>query len=241
MSPAIGEYLVFEKIDGMWEFTAERWRDISSHAVKDKGFFAAALSGGKTPVGFYRHLSAVEGLEWDRTHLFLVDERFVPPENTESNYRMVRETLLDRIPIPSRNVHLMVTEISSLIASAERYEEELRAFFRLSEGGIPEFDLILLGIGEDGHTASLFPGTQALKEKNHLVVPVKLGAARHDRISFTLPVINNSRNVICLASGRRKRAVMRKLRRGYDRTLPASMIKPEKGKLIFVMDREAAG
>jgi 6-phosphogluconolactonase len=241
MSPCNVEYLVFEKTGDIWQFMAVKWREISSRAVGERGFLAAALSGGKTPVGFYRHLSSATGLEWSRTHLFFVDERFVPQDSTESNYRMLKETLFDRITAPSANVHPMVTEISSITVSAEKYEEELRAFFRLDEGGIPEFDLVLLGIGEDGHTASLFPATEALKEKRRLVVPVHLGPALHDRITLTLPVINSARNVFFLVSGRRKRVVMRKLRQGHDRTLPAAMVGPERGKLIFLMDRDAAG
>ena len=241
MSPGSVEYLVFEKTDDMWLFTAERWIEISFRAIKERGSFAAALSGGKTPVEFYRHLSGVAGLEWSRTHLFLVDERFVPPESSESNYGMLTETLVNRLPSPPGGVHPMVTETSSLIGSAVRYEEELKTFFRLPGGAVPEFDLILLGVGEDGHTASLFPGAEALKEKDRLVVPVNLGKVLHDRITLTLPVINNSWNVIFLVSGRRKRAVMRKLQKGYDRTLPASMVSPSRGKAVFLMDREAAG
>lgn len=241
MSPVNVEYQVFGKADDMWQYVAERWREISSHAAGEKGFFAAALSGGKTPVEFYRHLGGVEGLEWNATHIFLVDERFVPPGSAESNYGMLRETLLKRIPIPSGNVHPVLTETPSPGVSAERYEEELRTFFGLPEDGIPEFDLILLGIGEDGHTASLFSGTEALKEKRRLAVPVKLGTALHDRITLTLPVINNARNIFFIVSGRRKRVVMRKLRQGHDRTLPAAMVVPQRGKLIFLMDRDAAG
>ena len=117
----------------------------------------------------------------------------------------------------------------------------MKSFFHLPENGVPEFDIILLGLGEDGHTASLFPGTDALRETFCLVVPVKLGAALHDRITLTLPVINHSQNICFLVSGRRKLAVMRKLRHGYDMTLPAAMVKPERGTLTFLMDREAAG
>ncbi len=241
MRPEDAEYVVLGGTSDMWLFMAERWREISSRAADKKAFFVAALSGGKTPVGFYRHLSSVEGLEWGRTHLFLVDERFVPPESAESNYGMLRETLLSRIPLPSGNVHPMVTDISSIGASAKRYEEELRLFFELTEDGVPSFDLVLLGVGEDGHTASLFPGTEALREKRRLVIPVKLGAALHDRITLTLPVINSAQNIFFLVSGRRKRVVMRKLRQGHDRTLPAAMVVPERGKLFFLMDEEAAG
>lgn len=241
MSPGSSEYLVFETADTMWQFMADRWKEISSEAVEQRGYFTAALSGGKTPVGFYRRLSSVAGLEWNRTYLFLVDERFVPRENADSNYGMLTEILLNRISIPPGNVHPIVTGTSAPVTSAETYEGELRAFFRLPAGGIPEFDIIILGIGEDGHTASLFPGIRALKELDRLVVPIKLGAAIHERITFTFPVINNARNVFFLVSGRRKKMVMRKLHQGHDRTLPASMVHPRQGKLIFLMDKEAAG
>ncbi len=239
MSPGKGGYRAFEKTDDMWQFMAEEWREISSHAVKEKGFFAAALSGGETPQGFYSHLATLKGLPWDKTFLFLVDERFVPPESAESNCRMLRETLLSRVPIPPQNIHAVSMLESSPFISAEKYEEELRNFFKLPEGGIPEFDLILLGIGEDGHTASLFPGSRALTENRHLAVPVILNPSLHDRVTLTLPVINHAENVIFLVSGKRKAAVMKRLIEEKDRTLPASMVKLEKGKLLFVMDREA--
>lgn len=241
MNSGSAEYLVFEKTGDIWRFMEEKWSAISSSAIEKKGYFTAALSGGKTPVGFYEHLSTVRGLPWDKTHIFVVDERFVPQGSTDSNYGMLTETLLNRIPIPAGNIHPITTDTSSITASAEKYEEELRAFFKLPEDGLPEFDLVLLGMGEDGHTASLFSGTEALKERERLVVPVMLGTALHDRITLTLPVINHALNIFFLVSGRRKKVLMRKLRQGHDRTLPASMVRPENGTLMFLMDREAAG
>ncbi|MCL4476897.1 MAG: 6-phosphogluconolactonase [Nitrospirae bacterium] len=241
MNSGSAEYLVFEKTDDIWRFMEEKWSAISSSAIEKKGYFTAALSGGKTPVGFYEHLSTVRGLPWDKTHIFVVDERFVPPESPDSNYGMLRKTLLSRISLPTKNIHPIATVEPSVIVSAEKYKKELKSLFNSSEGVLPEFDLVLLGVGEDGHTASLFPGTEALKERERLVVPVMLGTALHDRITLTLPVINHALNIFFLVSGRRKRAVMRKLRNGHDMTLPAAMVKPEKGTLTFLMDREAAG
>ncbi len=241
MNPCNAEYLVFEKDEEVWRFAGEKWKELSFHAADEKGFFAVALSGGKTPVGFYRHLSTLNSVPWNSTHIFLADERFVPPVSPDSNYGMLREVLLRKVAVPAGNVHPVATEAPSPDISAERYEEDLRTFFKLPGDGIPEFDLIMLGIGEDGHTASLFPCTEVLSEKRRLAVPVKLGTTLHDRITLTLPVINNARNIFFLVSGRRKRTVMRKLRQGHDRTLPAAMVSSRKGRLIFLMDREAAG
>ncbi len=241
MNPETAEYPVFAETDEIWQFATERWAAISSRAVEKKGYFAAALSGGKTPVGFYHYLSDVAGLPWARTHIFLADERFVPPKSPDSNFGMVQGALLGNVPIPGENVHPVPTGEQSVSAAADKYETELKTFFALPEKGLPVFDLILLGIGEDGHTASLFPGTDAVRERERLVVPVMLGTALHDRITLTLPVINHAANIFFLVSGRRKRAVMRKLRQGHDRTLPAAMVKPEGGSLLFLMDREAAG
>lgn len=241
MNPSDVEYLVFENRDKMWRFMAEKWVEISLRAVMIKGYFAAALSGGKTPAGFYQHLAIVKDLPWEKTHLFLVDERFVPPFSVDSNYRMLRENFFNKISIAHQNIHPISTVEPSPYIAALKYEEELKIFFKLPPGGIPEFDLILLGIGADGHTASLFPGTEALKDKEHLAVPVTLGASLHDRITLTLQVINNAENVIFLVSGRHKADVMKKLIEEKDRTLPASMVKPEKGRLVFLMDNEARG
>jgi 6-phosphogluconolactonase len=192
-------------------------------------------------VGFYEHLATVRGLPWNKTHLFMADERFVPPESPDSNYGMLRKALLNRISIPPENIHPVPVSEPSVTASAEEYEKELKHFFNTDEGVIPRFDLILLGLGEDGHTASLFQGSAALGEKQRLAAPVMLGAALHDRVTLTFPVINHAHNIFFLVNGRRKKMVMRKLRLGYDMTLPAAMVKPEKGILTFLMDREAGG
>lgn len=233
------EYLVFHSVESMWKFMGKKWKEISLAAIRENGFFSVALSGGKTPIGLYQYLASLKGLPWIKTHIFLVDERFVPATDTDSNYRMIRETFLNRISPASENIHPVSTDEPSLQESARRYEEELRAFFELQPGGLPHFDMILLGLGEDGHTASLFPGTKALKERNHLAAPVMLETALHDRITLTLPVINNAGNVFFLVKGASKAEVLKKLIDEKDRTLPASMVRPEKGRLFFLMDKEA--
>jgi 6-phosphogluconolactonase len=181
-----------------------------------------------------------EMLPWDKTHLFLVDERVVPWEHRDSNYHMLRETLLNYIPIPQENIHPIPTDRTSLQTSAKAYEEEMKIFFNLQSGQYPEFDLILLGIGEDGHTASLFPGTPVLDDTLHLAAAVSMDDIRHPRITLTLPVINNAKHILFLVIGKNKASVLRKIINKEDVSLPASMVHPNKGKLIFVTDREAS-
>jgi 6-phosphogluconolactonase len=225
----------------MFSFVIATWREISHEAIKRKGGFSAAVSGGKTPIDLYHQLSGMKGmLPWDKTHLFLVDERFVSFEHRDSNYRMLKETLLDHVPIPQGNIHPVPTDRPAPRISAMAYEEDLKKFFRLSKGQFPEFDLLLLGIGEDGHTASLFPGTPVLDDTLHFAVPVFMDEMRHPRITLTLPVINNATHILFLVIGKNKASVLRKIMNREDVSLPASKVHPHKGKLIFVIDREAS-
>ena len=232
---------VFDHKDEISDFIIRTWEEISRNAIKRKRRFSVALSGGKTPIDFYHKLSGVkELLPWDKTHIFLVDERFVPFEHNDSNYRMLNETLLDHVPIPQRNIHPIPTERSTPQASAMAYEEDLKKFFRLSQDQFPEFDLLLLGIGKDGHTASLFPGSPVLDDNIHLAASVPLDGMRHPRITLTLPVINNAKHILFLVTGKDKASVLRKIIDKEDVSLPASMVHSKKGSLIFVIDREAS-
>jgi 6-phosphogluconolactonase len=232
---------VFDCKDDISSFIIETWREISQEAIERKGAFSAALSGGRTPVDLYRKLSGVKGrLPWDKTHIFLVDERFVSFEHRDSNYRMLKETLLDPIPIPQGNIHPIPTERTTPQVSAMAYEEDMKKFFRLSKGQFPEFDFLLLGLGEDGHTASLFPGSPVLGDPIHLAAPVFLNETKHHRITLTLPVINNAKHILFLVTGMNKATMLRKIIEEEDASLPASMVHPGKGKLIFVIDREAS-
>jgi len=225
----------------MSEFMVRKWAEISQEAITRKGVFVAALSGGKTPVNFYQALAEYKGtLSWSKTHLFLADERFLPFEDKDSNYRLLRETLLDQIEIPEENIHPIPTGRSTPQISAEAYEEDLRIFFKLRSGQYPVFDLILLGIGEDGHTASLFPGSPVLNERDRLAAAVMLDKIRHHRITLTLPVINHAGSVFFLVSGKGKAAVLEKIVNKKDPSLPASMVNPDTGTLLFLSDSEAA-
>jgi 6-phosphogluconolactonase len=152
----------------------------------------------------------------------------------------LKETLLKRIQIPQENIHPVPTEKSTLEMSAKEYEEELRRFFKLPQGKFPEFDLILLGIGEDGHTASLFPGSPLLNDFTHLAVPVISDETRHHRITLTLPVINNAKHVVFLVTGGKKAAILKEVIVKRNPSLPASMVNTMSGNLMFLIDREAS-
>ena len=232
---------VFDDENQMLKFLIEKWEDVSHEVIERRGYFTVGLSGGKTPSVFYQKLAEWENESfWKRTHLFLVDERFVHFEDKDSNYRMLRETLLGKIPIPQENIHPIPTGKGSLEDSAKEYEEDLKSFFKVPEGRFPNFDLILLGIGEDGHTASLFPGSRALSERRCLTAAVVLDQMRHDRITLTLPVINHAEHVIFFVIGENKAPVLKEIIARDDSSLPASMVQPESGKLLFVIDREAS-
>jgi 6-phosphogluconolactonase len=221
-------------------FLLQRWSEMSTESVRRKGYFAVALSGGKTPVPFYRNMSETRtDVPWEKTHLFFADERFLPLDHPDSNYRLLKQTLLNNRQIPYENVHPVPADTAGLQNSAERYERDLLRFFKVSPGQFPCFDFILLGIGEDGHTASLFPGSPALAEENHLAFPVVLDQTRHHRVTLTLPVINHAENVLFLVTGENKATVARKVVCQEDLSLPASRVRPGSGNLDFVLDQEA--
>ena len=233
--------LVFRNDDAMAAFLLEKWQEISADAVQRRGSFTVALSGGGTPRNFYRKLAGYKGnLPWDKTHIFLVDERFVPQTDGDSNYRMIRETLLKDVPVPPGNVHPISTAGADPSRSAQRYERDLADFFGLAPGALPEFDLITLGIGKDGHTASLFPDSALLADKKRLAGAVLQGPVNHDRITLTLPVLNNARNVIFLVTGKEKARAVRETLEKRGPGLPASLVRPAGRNLIILTDDEAA-
>jgi len=232
---------IFDHEDQMLKFMIKKWEDISREGIERRGYFTAGLSGGRTPIIFYQRLAEWDSKpSWERTQFFLVDERFVSFADKDSNYRMLKETLFGKIPIPQKNIHPIPTEKTSLETSVREYEEDLRRFFKVSKGQYPTFDLILLGIGEDGHTASLFPGSEALSERSHLAAAVVLDEMRHHRITLTLPVINHAEHVIFFVRGENKAFALKKIIGGDDLSLPASMVQPRSGDLLFVIDREAS-
>ncbi len=234
------EILIFDNIEKIIDHAVEKWTEVAEQSVKEKGIFTAALSGGRTPVMLHKALSEKKGLPWDRTHIFIVDERFVPFDHEDSNFLMIQNTLLKHVRIPSENIHPVQTENSTPVLSAEKYEKEMLSFFNISENEFPRFDLIFLGIGEDGHTASLFPGTPALNETIHLAAAVTQSVKPgKERVTLTFPAINNAGNIILMATGVDKASAIREVIE-EDSSMPAAMVRPERGKLFFLLDKDAS-
>jgi len=213
-------------------------------AVAERGRFTIALSGGSTPKSLYNLLAtnAKSSLPWDRMFFFWGDERHVPPTDPESNYRMAEETLLSKIPVAAANVFRIPAENADAAAAADAYEQTLRKFFALQPGEFPRFDLILLGMGPDGHAASLFPGTAVLQEKSRLVVANWVEKFKTYRITLTLPVLNAARCVTFLVSGTEKAAALRAVLEvdASGEQYPSKLVRPGDGKLIWLVDRAAA-
>ena len=235
---------IFPSLMEMSEAAARLFTARATEAVSLRGRFTAALSGGKTPVTLYTLLAKapfVAEIPWARVHLFWVDERCVPPDHEDSNYRMVRERLLDHVPIPPANVHRMQGEMDPVEAAA-RYEEEMRQYFAPAGVEFPVFDLILLGLGADGHTASLFPGTRAIHESARWALGHYVDARKGWRITLTPSVINAARMVVFIVSGAGKAPVLRDVLEGPVRpdVLPAQVIRPEGGDALWMLDRDAA-
>ena len=233
------EILIFENSDKLIESAIKKWTEIADDAIKQRGVFTVAMSGGSTPVKLYKEFSGTD-LKWDKTHIFIVDERFVPFDHSDSNYRMINETLLNRIDIPEQNIHPVPTEKDGPDESAKSYENEIISFFNLSSSSVPGFDLVLLGLGDDGHIASLFPGSSALTENDRLAVPVSPPYnAKHERITITFPVINNARNIIFIVTGCNKAEVVKNVLEIENSNLPAASVRPFKGRLFFLLDQHA--
>jgi len=223
---------------------AEEVVHAANEAVAQRGRFTIALAGGSTPKSLYNLVAtnARTTLPWDRMFFFWGDERHVPPIDPESNYRMAEEAMLSKVPVPPGNVFRIKTENPEAAAAAEDYEKAIRKFFGLEPGQFPRFDLILLGMGPDGHTASLFPGTTALQEKSRLVVANWVEKMKTHRITLTLPVLNAARCVTFLVSGTDKAPALKAVLEENvpAEQYPAKLIKPSDGKLIWLIDRAAA-
>jgi 6-phosphogluconolactonase len=210
-------------------------------AVASDARFTLVLSGGSVPRTLYTLFAQppwVDSMPWSLIHVFWADERCVSPDHRDSNYRLAFETFLSHVPAPPENVHRIRGEDGPDQAS-ENYERELKRFFVSAQ---PAFDLVLLGAGEDGHTASLFPGSPQLRERIHLCLPVHDPGPKHSRVTLSLPVLNNAANVVFLVSGASKSDVVRELLDDRDRSgLPAAQVRPEEGKLVWMLDCDAAG
>ena len=223
----------------LWNLVSQRWLEISTDAIAKKGAFTVALSGGRTPSGLYRHLGECPGLPWNRTHIYQVDERFVPKDSLESNFKMIRESLLSSISETQVNVHRIPTESTSSKDAAVEYGVEIWDSFPGVPGELPAFDLVILGIGSDGHTASLFPGSGALDIGKDLTAAA-VTAGGQERITMTMPLINHGAHIFFVVTGEEKAGMVGRIISGKNPALPASLVEPVDGTLTFFLDRKAA-
>lgn len=241
------EIQVLLDLEELFHRAAEEFVHQASEAVGARGFFTVALSGGSTPKGLYSLLAGQIGsfrarLPWDKIHFFWGDERHDPPDSPDSNYCMACEAMFSKVSVPPENVHRIKAENPDAGKAAADYERVLGEFFQLEKGQPPRFDLILLGMGPDGHTASLFPGTGAILEQKHYVVANWVRKFNTYRITLTPPVLNNAGCVIFLVTGEEKAETLRVVLQGeyQPEHFPAQLIRPINGRLLWLVDQAAA-
>ncbi len=228
------------------ERAAGRVAEIFAARAGEGAECCVALCGGTTPGELYRCLARpplVESVPWEKVQVFFGDERDVPQDHVENNYRLVTKTLLDHVPVPLAHVHPMPADCRDLSAAAEQYENLIRRLVPPGPDGLPAFDLILLGMGGEGHTASLYPGTPALVERHRLVVAQFVPVIGRNRMTFTFPLINAARNVMFFVTGQDKAAAVAAVVAGDDEArsrYPAARVQPQSGPPVFVLDGAAA-
>ncbi len=241
---------VMSDAEAVQRAAAEEFTARTEAAVRARGVGFVALSGGSTPRGLHTMLADPTGpfrdrVPWSRLHVFWGDERPVPPDHPDSNYRMAHDTLLRHVPIPPEQIHRIAGQDPDHTRAAERYARELREVFAAHgrlEGGWPSFDLVILGMGADGHTASLFPGTDAVHERTRLVVATWVAKLGSHRITLTTPVLNRSDAVMFLVTGSDKAESLAAVLGGppQPEVYPSQAIRPTAGALLWLVDREAA-
>jgi 6-phosphogluconolactonase len=241
-TPSVRTYV---DLNALADAAAQVFVDAATSAIKAKGSFFVALSGGSTPRTLFSMLAQPpyhDQVNWSRAHIFWGDERCVPPTDPESNYRMAREALLFHVPVSSHQVYRMPGEAADPNAGAALYEMALRRAFALAPGQLPRFDLILLGMGPDGHTASLFPHTAALGVTNRLVVANRVDKLNTTRLTLTYPVINAAALVVFLVAGADKADALAAVLQGprQPEELPSQGIAPANGAVLWLVDRAAA-
>jgi len=226
--------------------TAELWLAAAKSAVRQNGTFSVALSGGSTPKTLYTLLATDstfrEQLPWNKTQFFFGDERHVAPDHKDSNFRMANEAMLAHVPIKPEQIHRIKAEYPDADRAAMEYEQDLRASFKLATGQLPRFDLFLVGMGDEGHALSLFPGTKALHDNGRLVMRNWVGKFYTDRITMTAPVANNAALVVFMVTKADKAPALKAVLEGphEPEQLPSQLFAPTDGKLLWLVDRDAA-
>jgi 6-phosphogluconolactonase len=240
--PAQTEVRIVNTPADLFQAAATQFASLATQAVAARGRFCVALSGGSTPRSLYALLAsgAVPSIPWEKICFFFGDERHVPPDHPDSNYRMANEAMLSKAPVRPENVFRVRAEEKDAADAAKAYEQTLVTFFRLKPGEFPRFDLVLLGMGPDGHTASLFPGSAALQEKNRLVVANWVEKFKTDRITMTFPVINHAAFIMFMVSGADKASPLHQVLENPASDLPSKSVSPTDGNLLWLVDRAAA-
>jgi len=236
---------IFPNSDELNFFAAEKFVEIANKAIEENERFTVALAGGSTPKSLYQLLSSnnfKDQIDWKRVFFFFGDERNVLPDDAESNYRMANENLFAPMKITGEYIFRWHTELKDAEKIAENYEESARVFFALKDDELPRFNLILLGIGADGHTASLFPFTKALSETKKIAVANSVEKLATTRLTLSFPVINNAESVIFLVRGADKAETLQMVLEGkfQPEKFPAQRAKPENGELFWLVDVQAA-
>jgi 6-phosphogluconolactonase len=239
---------IFETSEDLAHAAAEECVRLALESVEARGGFSIALAGGSTPKRLYALLASEQEnsfrtrFPWNETHFFWGDERHVPPDHADSNYRMAFETMLSKVPVSPSQLHRIEGENAHASKAAEDYEQVLLRHFRLKPGAWPQFDLALLGLGPDGHTASLFPDTEVWDEKARLAAAVWVPKFQASRITLTAPLLNHAANILFLVSGKDKAEALRAVLRGefQPHRFPAQLIQPVHGRLTWLADRDAA-
>lgn len=239
------EVQVFHSPEDLTSAAADLFLEESRRRIQERNSFTTALSGGTTPRALFQLLSKppyLPAVEWSKIHFFWGDERSVPPSHADSNYRMAKENLLDQVDIDPNKVHRMETESDPLEQAALAYEERLRRVLTSNRAPEPSLDLILLGMGGDGHTASLFPHSAALNEKNRWVVPNYIESMKTWRMTLTAPFLNRASTIVFLVTGADKASRLKEVIEGPPRPMewPSQLIQSENGRLIWMVDEAAA-
>jgi 6-phosphogluconolactonase len=237
------EIAIVPDAEALYRTAATYFVTAATEAVATKGRFDVVLSGGSTPKGLFSLLAGNREVPWERVRFFWGDERHVPPDHPDSNYRMANEALLSKVGAKPEQVWRIAGENPDAAQAASDYERQLRECFAIALGEFPRFDLVLLGMGPEGHTASLFPGTKALDEKERLVVSNWVGKLHTDRITLTAPVLNHAAMVMFMISGADKAPALKAVLEGpYEPAqLPAQVVRPWDGRLVWLIERAAGG
>jgi len=232
--------LIFENTHTLANALVKKFVELAQYYIAKEGRFTAVFSGGPTPAEFFSKLSSMEDFRiWQRTHIFMVDERFVPADHHESNFKLMKDNLFNFANIPAQNIHSINTDCKNINVAAEEYKKEIVQNLDCSQNGLPSFDLIMLGVGEDGHSASLFSDDKNINDPRRVTLPVSLNHLKRERVTLTLPVINNAKHVYFQVQGLHKADIVKAVLEGST-DYPAAGVRPANGELVFFLDKKAS-